>query len=291
MAKKNKGKSIEDLAQTKGVAGQILSLREQLETLASARATQRVEIGKKEPPFRFGTLSCTHFGSIYEEVGITKAIYDWFDQEGIKTVYHCGDMTEGVQMRKGHEHEVHKHGADSQLDWVVKHYPYVKGITTHLISGNHDEAHMKNGGTDVCYRIGERREDINYLGADVARWVVSRRGAQQDIRIDMLHPGGGSSYALSYRIQKIIESLESDNKPDCLLVGHFHKAFTLPAYRGVAAVLAGCTQRQTGFMARLGLQAHVGAHIVECSVLDGQIVFSSTWRGFTPCKQEVPVLR
>ena len=37
-----KGKSIEDLAQAKGVAGQILSLREQLETLASARATQRV---------------------------------------------------------------------------------------------------------------------------------------------------------------------------------------------------------------------------------------------------------
>ena len=87
----------------------------------------------------------------------------------------------------------------------------------------------------------------------------------------MLHPGGGSSYALSYRIQKIIESLDSDNKPDCLLVGHFHKAFTLPAYRGVAAVAAGCTQRQTG-------------------VLDGQIVFSSTWRGFAPSKQEIPIL-
>ena len=67
-----------------------------------------------------------------------------------------------------------------------------------------------------------------------------------------------------------------------LLIGHFHKAFTLPAYRGVAAILAGCTQRQTGFMRRNGLAAHVGAHILEVRALDGEFVFSSTWRSYYP---------
>jgi predicted phosphodiesterase len=283
-----RGKTLDEFAQ--GHAGQILSLRDQLEVLANERALQRISLPKKAPPFKFGVLSCTHFGSIYEEIAMTKAIYEWFGQEGIKTVYHCGDMTEGAQMRKGHEHEVHKHGADAQIDWAVEHYPYIKGITTHLISGNHDAAHMNNGGTDVCARIGERREDINYLGSDAARWIVERKGGK-DIRIDMLHPGGGSSYALSYKPQKIIEQIESGQKPDVLLIGHFHKAMTLPAYRGVAAVMAGCTQRQSQFMMRNGLAAHTGAHIIECRVLEDQVLFSSCWRGFNPPKADIPILK
>lgn len=264
----------------KGVS-QILGLQEQLNTLAATRAAQRIEIGGKSPSFRFGVISCTHLGSLYEEVGITAAAYDWFEQEGVANVFHCGDMTEGAQMRKGHEHEVHKHGADAQIDWTCAKYPYRKGIKTHLISGNHDAAHMKNGGVDVCRRIAERREDISYIGADAGRFVVSRTG-ERDIIIDMLHPDGGSSYALSYKPQKIIEQIESGSKPDVLLIGHFHKAFTLPAYRGVTCVLAACTQRQTGFMRRNGLAAHVGVHICEARVMDGQKIVSSTFREFFP---------
>lgn len=264
----------------KGVS-RILGLQEQLNTLAATRASQRIEIGAKAPSFRFGVISCTHFGSLYEEIGITSAAYDWFQQEGIANVFHCGDMTEGVQMRKGQEHEIHKHGADAQIDWTCKQYPYRKGIKTHLISGNHDAAHMKNGGVDVCRRIAEKREDISYIGADAGRFVVSRTG-ERDIIIDMLHPDGGASYALSYKPQKIIEQIESGSKPDILLIGHFHKAFTLPAYRGVTAVLAGCTQRQTGFMRRNGLAAHVGVHICEARILDGQKIVSSAFREFFP---------
>lgn len=259
----------------------ILGLQDQLNTLAATRASQRIEIGAKSPAFRFGVISCTHFGSLYEEVGITNAAYDWFAQEGVANVFHCGDMTEGTQMRKGHEHEVHKHGADAQIDWTVEQYPYRKGIKTHLISGNHDAAHMKNGGVDVCRRIGERREDISYIGADAGRFVVARPG-ERDIVIDMLHPDGGSSYAISYKCQKIIEQIESGSKPDILLIGHFHKAFTLPAYRGVTAVLAACTQRQTGFMRRNGLAAHVGVHICEARIMDGQKLVTSAFREFFP---------
>jgi predicted phosphodiesterase len=263
---------------------QILGLQEQLNQLAVTRAAHKIEIGDKGKPFRFGVISCTHFGSLYEEVGITSAAYDWFQQESVANVFHCGDMTEGVQMRKGHEHEVHKHGADAQIDWTCVQYPYRKGITTHLISGNHDAAHMKNGGVDVCRRIAEKREDINYIGNDAARFIVERAG-EKTIAIDMLHPDGGSSYALSYKPQKIIEQIESGSKPDVLLIGHFHKAFTLPAYRGVSCILAACTQRQTGFMRRNGLAAHVGVHICEMRILDGQKVLSSTFREFFPQAQ------
>lgn len=280
MAKK-KAKSFEDFVDQHEDKSQVLHLRKQLSELAHMRAESVIEIGKKAPPFKCGVLSCTHFGSNYEDIPITNAIYDWFAQEGITHVFHCGDITDGVKMRKGHENSVHKHGFDAQRDWVIQKYPYRKGITTYLITGNHDAAHMKNGGADIGAAIARDREDIHYLGADTARFTVNRPG-EREIKIDMLHPDGGVSYALSYKLQKIIESLEAGTKPDLLLVGHFHKSFFLPSYRGVAGVMAGCTQRQTDFMARNGLAAHLGGHIVEMRVLDGQVLVTDTWRNFYP---------
>jgi predicted phosphodiesterase len=276
-----RGKTFDQFLDTHEDKSRIVGLKKQLAAVAETRAERKVEIGAKAPPYRFGVLSCTHFGSLYEEIGITSAIYDWFAQEGVKDAYHCGDITEGCHMRKGHENSLHKHGFDSQLQWVVDRYPYRRGITTHLITGNHDASHMKNGGADIGAAIARQREDVAYFGADRARVTVDRAG-ERNISIDLIHPDGGVSYALSYKPQKIIESLEAGSKPDVLLIGHFHKAFFLPGYRGVAAVMAGCTQRQTDFMARNGLAAHVGAHIVEARIIEGSVIVTDTWRGFYP---------
>jgi len=276
-----RGKSFDQFLDAHEDKSRLVSLKKQLAAVAATRAERRVEIGAKAPAYRFGVLSCTHFGSLYEEIGITNALYDWFAQEDITDVYHCGDITEGCHMRKGHENSLHKHGFDQQLQWVVEKYPYRKGIKTHLITGNHDASHMKNGGADIGLAIARQREDIDYFGADTARITVERTG-ERAINIDVIHPDGGVSYALSYKIQKIIESLEAGSKPDVLLIGHYHKSMFLPAYRGVAAVMAGCTQRQTDFMARNGLAAHVGGHIVEARIMDGSVITTDTWRGFFP---------
>lgn len=182
-------------AETPKGAADLLAARHELENLAAKRAERRIEIGPKAPPFRFGLISCTHFGSVYEEIGITRACYDWFEQEGIKRVYHCGDATEGDEMRKGHVHEVHKHGADAQVEWFCEQYPHKKGIQTFLISGNHDMSHMKNGGANVCKAIGNRREDVTYMGDDYARFIIDRPG-EREVKLDLVHPDGGVSYAL-----------------------------------------------------------------------------------------------
>ncbi len=258
----------------------VLALRREIALLTKKRDDRVIEIGKKAPPYRFGVLACTHYASKSEQLAVTRACYDWFKQEGIKDAYHCGDMTEGCQMRKGHENEIKYHGADAQIEHVVKEYPYVKGITTYLISGNHDASHIKNGGIDVCEHIAEHREDIIYLGMDYGRFKVKRPG-EKDITIDLMHPDGGSAISISLRAQQIIDGWDGP-KPDVLLIGHYHKAMTLPAYKGVAAVLAGCTQGRTGFMRRRNLAAHVGCHIIEVRNLDGSVVVSSCWRSWFP---------
>ena len=90
--------------------------------------------------------------------------------------------------------------------------------------------------------------------------------------MQLIHPGGGSSYALSYRPQKIVESLEGGTKPDMLAIGHYHKADYIPSYRNVATLQVGTFQRQTPFMSRQGLAAHVGGWIVDVTVGDGHNV-------------------
>jgi len=80
-------------------------------------------------------------------------MYDIFQQEGIETVYHAGDITEGVNMRRGHEYEVFKHGTDEQQQYVIDNYPKRKGIITKFITGNHDHSGIKAAGHDIGYPI------------------------------------------------------------------------------------------------------------------------------------------
>jgi len=70
--------------------------------------------------------------------------------------------------------------------------------------------------------------------------------------------GPATSYAVSYRMQKMIESIAGGRKPDMLASGHYHKAETLPSYRNVFGVDVGCFEDQTPFMASRASAAHVG---------------------------------
>jgi hypothetical protein len=96
-------------------------------------------------------------------------MYDIFQQEGIQTVYHAGDITEGVNMRQGHEYEVFKHGTDEQQQYVINNYPKRMGITTKFITGNHDHSGIKAAGHDIGNPIAKARQDMIYLGMSNAK--------------------------------------------------------------------------------------------------------------------------
>jgi len=78
----------------------------------------------------------------------------------------------------------------------------------------------------------------------------------------VVHPGGGSAYAISYTDQKRVESYQGGEKPSIELVGHYHK-YNVGYPREVTTVQAGCTCDQTLFMRKKRLQAMVGFLIVE----------------------------
>lgn len=251
-------------------------------TGTTAKETPRVTIQNQEPErfkakwdgteqIRFAIIGDTQIGSRYTQLTYLHNFYDLCEKEGIKNVYHTGDITEGLKMRVGHEYELYEISADDMRDDVVKNYPKRDGITTYFITGNHDASIYKHVGYDIGRAISDIRDDMKYIGRDCA--IVN---LTPNCTLELRHPWDGTAYALSYKMQKMIEAMESDSKPNILAVGHYHKAEYL-FYRNVHALQTGCFQGQTPFTRGKGISVHMGGWIVSIRVDENGYI-----QGFAP---------
>lgn len=240
----------------------IAALEKALKTRGEERHKISLEIPIKENTLVFGVVGDTHYGSLYEAKDELAAIYDAYKAEGVTDVFHAGDVIDGHKVYSGQEFEIHAHGWAAQRDHFIAHAPKVEGIDTHFVTGNHDLSMKKAAGLDVGPELAERRSDWHFLGEDYATIAFyTKSGIRYTIGI--IHPGGGTAYAISYRGQKITEQIEGGSKPNMLIIGHYHKAEWLPSYRNVSVLQSGCFQYQTPHMLTKGLAAHVGGWIVK----------------------------
>lgn len=210
---------------------------------------------------RFGVVADTHFSSFWAQITHLNDIYDWFACEGIDTVYHAGDIDEGEKMRPGHEYEIYTHGADAHMAEIVKNYPFRKEILTKFITGNHDYSFVKTIGLNIGKMIAAARPDLEYLGHNSTSINLT-----PNCTMEIRHPGDGTSYADSYKLQKMIDAMQGGEKPHILLVGHYHKPLVMPAYRNIHAMLMACVQAQTDWAKGRGIRAVVGGWIIEIHV-------------------------
>jgi hypothetical protein len=224
--------------------------------------------------FDFGAVSDTHLGSKFYRPEVLNAIYDNFAMHGIKHVFHGGNYIEG---EKHDKFGLLVHGMQGQIDYFIDKYPQRKGMTTYFVAGDdHEGWYQQREGIDIGRFTQSEAEkqgrtdlvNLGYMEADVK---INVPGGSTKLRV--VHAGGGSSYATSYAPQKIIEAMEGGDKPQILLVGHFHKSLLMPAYRNVQCILMGTTKAQDIFMRKLRLAAHVGGW--RCSALiapDGAVI-------------------
>lgn len=219
--------------------------------------------------YKFGVLGDNHLGSKYSRLDVLNALYDIYEKEGIKDVYNTGNWVDGEA--RFNKYEILAHGIDGQLDYFIENYPQRKGITTHYITGDdHEGWWQAREGVDVGKYLLTRaraagRTDLDYLGYMEADVLLKAPNGKTIMRV--VHPGGGSSYATSYSVQKIVESYQGGEKPHILLVGHYHKADYTFA-RGVHIIQSACTMTASPFMRKKKLQAHLGGWIIEFSVDD-----------------------
>jgi hypothetical protein len=132
------------------------------------------------------------------------------------------------------------------------------------------------------------RKDLEWIGHVEADIELDAHNGSNWMRI--MHPGGGSAYAVSYSPQKIVESFQGGEKPRILLLGHYHK-FEVGYFREVWTVQGGCIQDQTPFLRKKKIQVHVGYSLIRLMKgRDGVITrFQAEWfpffdRGFYKSK-------
>lgn len=231
------------------------------------KSNRRINIKMPESNdiLRFAIFSDTHYGSSFERVNEVKEFFKVADAEEYTIKLCAGDVLDGWRMYKGQEFEQHKRGFDEQSKWFYRQAP--RG-DVYYITGNHDSSYTKMSGLNVGEILSSNRPDWKCIGDSFAT-VILVTGSGKQFKIALMHPGGGTAYAISYKTQKIIEHWEGGNKPNLIALGHFHKAENLPMHRNVIGIQAGCFQSQTPFMASKYSSAQVGGWLVEVKLGKG----------------------
>ena len=217
----------------------------------------------KEKEYCFGAVADSHIGSKYERNDVLEALYDRFAEAGVKKVFHGGNWIDGEA--RFNKFDIYAYGIEAQIANFIEKYPYRKGIETHIISGDDHEGwyvqreHINIGKLmETEARAAGRTDliDLGYMERDIE--LVAKKG-KAILRV--IHAGGGSSYAISYTSQKYAESLQGGEKPNIVIVGHYHK-FDYSYPREIHMIQPGCTEDQTPFMRKRKLQAMVGGCIL-----------------------------
>ena len=216
--------------------------------------------------FTLGLIGDTHLYSKYARLDCLNALYDIFSREGIKNVFHTGNIIDGEKRGINDFDLLGLPGFEAQADYLADFYPRRDGIVTQFITGDdHEGWYVQREGLNVGMRLEQTarargRSDLVYIGhmeADIHFQAPKGRAWMR-----VMHPGGGSAYAISYTEQKIVESFQGGEKPQILVLGHYHK-FNHGYPREVQTVQTGCVQDQTPFMRKNKLQAMVGGCIAR----------------------------
>lgn len=211
---------------------------------------------------RIGVIGDTHIGhQKFSEDRLFQA-FEEFKKEKVDFIVHTGDVTEGLSHRAGHVFELSHIGYEQQKDYAIKLFSQWNDTDIYAIDGNHDRWYIKSNGAFIVKDIERALPNFKFLGHDEGDISLDGRAT-----LKLWHGEDGNSYALSYRVQKIIESLTGGEKPDILLCGHTHK-YVKVFERNITAISAGCIEGQTSWMRGKRIAAHVGFIVLDVWIGD-----------------------
>jgi hypothetical protein len=217
--------------------------------------------------YRFGWLGDTHLCSKYQRLDVLQDIYKRFADADIDRIFHSGNYIDGEA--RFNKFDLLVHGMDSQVRYLCDEYPVApNSLTTYAIDGDdHEGWYCQREGVDIGKYVENElraagRTDWKGLGYMEAFVPLRHATAGTESQLHLVHPGGGSAYATSYTVQKLVESYSGGAKPAVLLAGHYHKLEFINI-RNVWALQTGCTQDQTPFARKKRLQYSLGGGVCE----------------------------
>jgi len=211
---------------------------------------------------RIGAITDTHIGHLEFSKDRLMQALEQFKKEKVDFITHSGDVTEGMSHRAGHIYELSHLGYDKQKNYAVDLFGQWTDTPIYAIDGNHDRWFIKSNGAYIVKDIAKELDNFHFIGHDEGD--ISLKGKAN---LKLWHGEDGNSYALSYRLQKILESLSGGQKPNVMFCGHTHK-YVKVFERNVHAISVGCMEGQTKWMRGKRIAAHVSFCIFDIWVND-----------------------
>lgn len=239
-------------------------------------------VSRSDNTFLIGACGDQHIGSKYHREDVNHDLYSRYARAKVQAVFNTGNWIDGEA--SFNRYDILAHGLDAQAKLMAEIFPKYDFPTYAVAGDDHEGWYEQREGIDVggyaegiMRSAGHNWTNLGYMEAHVK--LVNKNTGKSCI-MAVVHPGGGSSYAISYRPQKIIESYEGGEKPAVALYGHYHK-MDAGIVRNVWFAQTGTSQDQTPFMRKKSLEAHVGGLLIgmEQDPESGAII------GFTPTMQ------
>lgn len=230
---------------------------------------KRYDFGDGDGTYNIAVVSDTHLGSSVQKLKELNDFYDRIAKRDVDFVLHCGDISDGWKIYRGHINEVlgEASGWKRLRQYVIENYPQRDGIETFFISGNHDHKLHKRSGLYFGESIANVRDDLHWLGDSQATVVLD---AENDIDVEMIHPDGGQPYTVGYRLQTLYRERGLDKRPTIALVGHLHGSMYAKT-EGVFGFYAGCWKGTTTYGKRKGHEATIGGWFLNIEIENGVI--------------------
>jgi hypothetical protein len=218
----------------------------------------------KANKYRFLACGDLHAASKYCRWDVRAGLMKHAEEWGAQAVLDCGNWIDGEASFNRYDLECV--GMDAQIQNLASNYLKSKVPTYAVTGADHEGWYIRREGVDIgryaeaiMRDAGHPWTNLGYIEADI---LLRNANSGKAATLRVMHAGGGSAYAISYRPQKILESYEGGEKPDVTLIGHYHK-LDAGLIRNVWYGQVGCQQDQTPFMRQRSLEAHVGGILLE----------------------------
>lgn len=229
---------------------------------------ESIKVPLNSPHVRFTVISDSHMGHKCYRPDILDNAIKSSKKFGSEFWLHCGDILEGMSGRDGHIYELTHIGATNQLNYAESELSKIsKPIYAITASNSHDGwfSSKANAGFEVGTELERRLPNFKFLGYDEADLVLDN-----GLRLRLLHPGGGTAYAISYKGQKYLNCIGDEDKPNAIFQGHFHKSMQF-YNRNIHFFDAGTLEAQTNFMRSKMTPAMMGYWLIDATTNKGKI--------------------
>lgn len=226
---------------------------------------------------RMNWIADIHAGSTAQQITDLNGFLELSYDRGVRHTLIAGDLFAGHNVYRGQIHDLFAYGADKQLTVLRTTLSKLPGMIYYVIGGNHDYSFIKASGYNIVADFAATRDDVIYLGYDMADVPLTDR-----VDIRMWHPHGGVPYAVSYRLQKGLEQMvidelssavETRDNPKLRGVASGHLHIDMTMHRGpIFGAQVGCFEGQTNYLKRRAIFPQIGGYIIEWKLTDSGLI-------------------